>query len=488
MALRSFKTDESFLTKLAIGAVGARKVIADLQSRGLHPIELERGSSGFKIWKSIRIKRIRVPDILLLNSGIRVESRAKTKLALSMSHSIADETRGWDFGLKDDDYIAFVVCHRSGDEPIDWEADELVQYVRTVDLRKAFKKKRVIQEKPKGAGEGFESRLTWPCAVASSAGQVSLISDQRLQFKKATNGRTVTLRLVKKGIELSPLVQQGNTFQRNTILASVVPVHSTVQSRSVNQVTYYGDLLNSKSLADRYTAAKAFSYIKPFNAESLVSRLSDEDEHIYVRLESAATLARHGNRRGFDFINSVLDGEYLDKKLEAIITLGEIPSPTSCSLLCQVLKNTNQCEEIRAGAAWALGELNSKDCIPDLVSTFNDMRAEIRVEAARALRKICNTHTSPILDLFKSASQAERPGIAWALSQCDKWQVDDILSRIDKKNLDMRQWAACIFGHAAEERIVSDFEKVKREDPEIYFATTLLWKLLSSWVYGLKEY
>jgi len=488
VAQRSFKNDESFLTKLAIGAVGARKVIADLQSHGHQPIELERGSSGFKIWKSIKIKRIRVPDILLVNSGVRIESRAKTKLVLSMSHSVADETRGWDYGLKNDDYIAFVVCQKSGDEPIDWEAGDLVQYVKTADLRRAFKNECVIQEKPKGAGEGFESRLTWPSAVASSAGRISLISDQKLQFKKTETGRTVTLRLIKKGIRLTPQVSQGDLFQENAILASVMPIHSAVRCNNVDQATYYSDLLHSKSLADRYTAAKAFSYIKQLNTASLVARLSDDDEHIYVRLEAAATLARHGNQKGYHFIGSTLKSEYLDQRLEAIIALGEISSQTSCSLLCHVLKDTEQHEEIRAGAAWSLGELKFEDCIPDLVSTFNDIRAEIRIEAARALRKICDTHTSPILDMFKSASLSERPGIAWALGQSDKWHVDDVLSRINEKDLDMRQWVAYIIGNAEEERVVKDFEKVKEQDPELYFATTVLWKLLRSWINGLKEY
>lgn len=100
MVQRSFKTDESFLEKLAIGAVGTKKVIENLMQQGHIPVELERGSTGYKIWKSIKIKRIRVPDILCVNSGIRIESRAKTNLVISMSHSSADETRGWDFGLK----------------------------------------------------------------------------------------------------------------------------------------------------------------------------------------------------------------------------------------------------------------------------------------------------------------------------------------------------------------------------------------------------
>lgn len=76
----TFKTDESFLEKLAIGAVGTQKVIEDLKNQGHNPVVLERGSTGYKIWKTIKIKRVRVPDILCLNSGIRVESRAKTRL------------------------------------------------------------------------------------------------------------------------------------------------------------------------------------------------------------------------------------------------------------------------------------------------------------------------------------------------------------------------------------------------------------------------
>jgi hypothetical protein len=50
---RSFKTDESFLEKLAIGAIGARAVFEALKRQGHRPIELERGSMSYKIWKQI---------------------------------------------------------------------------------------------------------------------------------------------------------------------------------------------------------------------------------------------------------------------------------------------------------------------------------------------------------------------------------------------------------------------------------------------------
>lgn len=83
---RSFKSDVSFLEKISIGATGTKKVFENLKSLGHAPIELERGSMSFKIWKGIKIKRVRVPDILCVKCGKRVESRAKTNLAISMSH------------------------------------------------------------------------------------------------------------------------------------------------------------------------------------------------------------------------------------------------------------------------------------------------------------------------------------------------------------------------------------------------------------------
>jgi len=107
---RSFKSDESFLEKISIGAVGTYKVFDDLKAQGHNPLELERGSMSFKVWKKIKIKRIRVPDLLCADCGRRIESRAKTVFEISMSHSSSDSERSWDYGLDDDDFVAFVAC------------------------------------------------------------------------------------------------------------------------------------------------------------------------------------------------------------------------------------------------------------------------------------------------------------------------------------------------------------------------------------------
>ena len=111
----NFKSDDSFLRKLAVGAAGTNVTIATLKSMGFKPIELERGSTGFKIWKKIKIKRVRVPDVLCLNTGLRFESRGKTKLEISMSHSLNDPKRSWDAGMRDDDLVSIVVFEQKED-------------------------------------------------------------------------------------------------------------------------------------------------------------------------------------------------------------------------------------------------------------------------------------------------------------------------------------------------------------------------------------
>jgi len=89
-----------------MGAIGNRKVASLLRGGGFKIIELERYSTSNKLWAT-KIKRLRVPDLLCLHSGIRIESRAKGVLKVTMSHS---DNRVWDMGLRDDDLVAFIKC------------------------------------------------------------------------------------------------------------------------------------------------------------------------------------------------------------------------------------------------------------------------------------------------------------------------------------------------------------------------------------------
>jgi len=484
---RSFKTDESFLEKLAIGAIGARAVFEALKRQGHRPIELERGSMSYKIWKQIKIKRLRVPDLLCLNCGTRFEARAKTQLEISMSHSLSDPERGWDKGLADRDVVALALCSKSGERPIDWQASELIQFTSASELRKAFDEKRVVLTKPKGAQEGFELRVTWPSVVASSDGVVSALSDSRIQFKRNTDSRTISLGLKRGAISLSPLVQVGEQVRAGQIIASVVPVSTTLPCAGTSTESLFVQMLGSPSVADRYTAAKALSHIQsPGASQALLARVSDDREHIYVRLEAAAGLARAGQADGMDFIRRTLSDQYLEHRLEAVIILGEIRSPESAQTLTAVLLDTNQHAEIRAGAAWALGELQQPSSIDALIRVFLELAEPIRIEAARALRKIATTTGANISAAFPAAQDDQRAGIAWALSRSGRVNIPELLPLMVDD--DARRWVAYILGTQDKDAFAAQIEELRCRDPEVYFAVTVLWKILASWVYDLEEF
>jgi hypothetical protein len=88
--MANFKPDASFFRKIVIGAHGTQATCEDLAKYGHQMVELERGSTDTKLWKDIKRKRVRIPDLICKNCGQRVESRAKTNPELSMSHSDSD--------------------------------------------------------------------------------------------------------------------------------------------------------------------------------------------------------------------------------------------------------------------------------------------------------------------------------------------------------------------------------------------------------------
>ena len=483
---RAFKSDVSFLEKISMGAVGTHRVFEHLRDQGHTPLELERGSMSFKIWKNIKIKRIRVPDILCVACGRRVESRAKTTLEISMSHSLSDPERGWDYGLNDSDFVALVICKRVSDRPIDWRADELVQYISVHDLRSAQRNNLIVLVKPKGAEEGFEARISWPAAVAKSAGVVASVTNDRIQYRRE-NDRIITLSLSKQGLNLNPLVREGDAISENQVLAAVIPVVKQFPCSRKTGQEYYIAQLSSSSLSDRYTAVKALSTFPSESvSKALIDKVNESNEHIYVRLEAAAGLARHNEEQGWSFVKQCLTDDYLQNRLEAVIVLGEIPNDTSCRLLCSVLTDNQQHPEIRAGAAWALGELDNNSALSVLIDSFSAVDEGIRIEAARALAKLASRFTGEIVKEFPRAAPDKRPGIAWALSKSGKFKLEDLLNALVDE--DTRHWVSYILGTQDQQRYIDQIEKLKARDSEVYFAVTVLWKIMTSWVYNLEEY
>jgi HEAT repeat protein len=488
----NFKSDDSFLRKLAVGAAGTNTTISRLKSLGFTPIELERGSTGFKIWKKIKIKRVRVPDILCLDTGLRVESRGKTKLEISMSHSLNDPRRAWDAGLRDDDLVAIVVFEQSDNSPIDLQQVSPVHFISVSEMRKAFAIGQVSITQPKGVEEGSEIRVVWTCAAAKQKAVVSEVEASRISLIPSPPARRQIIQLSRSRgkTNLVPQVRVGDTVDENQIVAAVVPVYTTLSCPPPVTETYFLDKLGSVNLSERYAAAKALRYRGYMNAQSALQvRMNDVDEDIYVKLEAAAALAAYDDPAGWAFLEHQLHSPVmlvpLETQLETIIVLSEIPKVRSERLLIEVLQDHNRDDELRAGAAWALGQFASTTAATALIDTFNASALEIKVEAARALLRIAEPQIPHLVELLKTGDPTKRDGIAWALARTGKFNPADLFHAADDN---LRRWSSYIIGYGKEHFAQADVETICQADPEVYFAASVLWQILASWVNELREY
>jgi HEAT repeat protein len=195
---------------------------------------------------------------------------------------------------------------------------------------------------------------------------------------------------------------------------------------------------------------------------------------------------RRGHAAGRKFLAATLQDEYLENRLEAAIVLGEVATPEAAQLLVATLGDQHQHPEIRAGAAWSLGELRYREALPSLIKSFSDLDMPVKIEAARALAKIARRYLDEVIQALPTGTPEERPGIAWALSKADGFRVSQLLPTLVDE--DARQWVAYIIGTQDREKMVSEIETLAECDPQVYFAATVLWKIIASWVYDLEEY
>ena len=185
----------------------------------------------------------------------------------------------------------------------------------------------------------------------------------RVSLNPATGARSQSIQLNRsKGrLVLLPQVQTGDVVEANQVVAAVVPVRTSLPCPPPVDEAYFVDRLASVNLSERYGAAKALRYRGYTVAKSLLeSRVVDPDEDIYVQLEAAAALAAYEDRKGWEFIENRLAGSAisapLETQLETVIVASEIPKERSERLLIGVLQDSCRDDELRAGAAWALGQ------------------------------------------------------------------------------------------------------------------------------------
>ena len=318
----SFKTKNSFLRFLSMGAIGVRRTMDRLRARGFEPIELERYCSANKIWAT-KIKRLRLPDLLCVKTGIRVEVRAKTNLKIRVSDAPDNPDRVWDAGLRDDDIIAFIACFGT-DGGLQPAADAV--YFTVSALRQSAD--RSWLGRPKSASEGAERDRTWPATVPTRDGTVLEVTPDKLTVRKhASAGRTAeryTYRTRGHSVYVSP----GDSFTGSTtIIAGAPPALADLSACLTRRYTPLDNLRVCNAI-DRYAAVKALR-CRDDARNRVIPALEDlmgrEDEERIV-LEAAGTAAALGSEFGQERIRHfVWDNDGLPElRMEAVFILTEL--------------------------------------------------------------------------------------------------------------------------------------------------------------------
>lgn len=353
-----FKADTSFLRFLTMGALGTRHVIEELQAAGFMPVELERYSTSNKIW-STKIKRLRLPDLLCVRTGLRVEVRAKSKLEIKMSHAPNNADRHWDSGLRDEDVVALVVCNDDGGL---MATRGRSTYFNVDVLRRSVDSRQLSGLK--AASEGSEQFLSWPAVVSNRPGRVDSVTAERLGVVWEGDGApTRNYRYALKG--KLPYVQAGTVFSAGTMILAGTPERLADLKPYQHQSYDPLQALASAIPVDRFAAAKALPFRDDLRrrARPLVEAQVGHDNDQRVALEIANAAAALGSDAGTQYIHDVLWSEDVDApmRMEAAFIATELGRGNqrgfATDLLTRIASETARFgdNEVRQAAIWGLG-------------------------------------------------------------------------------------------------------------------------------------
>lgn len=452
-----FKEDAVFARYLSMGVYAADAVTKDLEGRHGHSvIELERYAKANKVWQT-KVKRMRLPDLMCISCGRRIESKGKSKLEVKLSDSDA-EGRAWrDGGMRLDDIFAFAKVDMTAD-PVTVPS---IVYVTRHSLEEALASSK--EGNRKAINEGSEMDRSWPMWAPDYAGVVLgvEISDER---------RTVHV-VGDDGKKRRPYWHgsKWNTFyslQEGDAFSAWQPVASSfaiLESPTCEGPSW--DWRKDLSVNDddvRFPAVKAARFLDPENARDELLRIAEDPRNDWrVRLEAYTSLAPAFP----DLIKHIREfvaggGASSETQMEAVFALSELDSEVAVDELNRIATAYETLpEEVRAAAAWGLGTgaRPSPDLLLDLIDDVNILvathaaavlpydlsssaievlverltKADLRAAATSAHLLAERDRIAPLVEALQAAPAANRRLIVLALGDRPRSVVEESLGKMD---------------------------------------------------------
>jgi hypothetical protein len=435
----AYKAIDSFLRFITMGAIATRHMIHLLEQRGYQMIELERYASSNKVWQT-KVKRLRLPDLMCVRTGIRFEVRAKSNLKIEMSHAPGNPDRYWDAGLRDRDVVVLVKAYEDQGKI---RLGNQINAFHVSTLRTCQNIARVGGIK--ASSEGSERTITWPAWVPSADGVMDNVvhnpagTIERVRVRY-DDGRAYTYSHME---DKHVYVPEGQRFVGNEQFVLGLPNEMATLIANETEWVPANDF-DSDELSDRFAAVKAYMRLDPAPViDRLRHILSDDKEDLRIRLEAAGVLARHGLDQGLIFLSNYALSAETDAAwiMEAVLILSELSDrPDVVDVLCSILANS-QHAEARAAAAWGLG--NTAEALPTLLNYLNDPDMDVAKHAViAASRLVVDTATTQAVCQFFSLDERLAASASEVLARAQEPDVSVLLNYADADASDtIKKWA-----------------------------------------------
>lgn len=474
-----FKTDWSFLDKISMGAVGTEAVIEQLNRMGHQVIELERYCTSNKIWAT-KIKRLRIPDLLCLRCGRRIESRAKSKLGIIMSDSEHNEDRRWFCGLRDTDWVAFIQCFKDAEN--NWIASDTVNLFEIGGMKATERSTRLGP--PKSVFEGAERDRKWECYIPGGSGAGTVVS-----IENEPNGSKTLKMRGGNGRNLSHTVpadhhiyvNEGDSFTKGAAILSGTVPHLCDAGCSSEQYDFRADL-SSNVNETVYTAVKALGFL-PASEQATHELQHIANDHSIdgrIRLEAFASLLRLGINVWEQTYQFAFSLDSIELKTEYVLILGELSSSETSEYLFRVLQDVGNPEELRAAAIWSLNST------PDILSRvfpycFDTERVVANHAIAKIRRHFCREMTETILAAFCD-DEHKNAICAFILSTASNVDYEAVVSYYLAIGEPTRNWVLYSIGISPEENYSELISSIDPNANETKSKLMLLWKYQPSFL------
>lgn len=387
-----FKDDIEFLQNISMGAIGVLKTMAYLSSNGFEPIELERFATSNKVWAT-KVKRLRLPDILCVKTGLRVEVRAKGKLQIAMSDTPTNNDRLWDAGLRDHDLAAFLAFRKIGLGKFEVLCNPICFSIAS--LRESVNMSSLSSRK--AVSEGAELTRIWKSTVPTKSGKILEITEDKIKTEwHLGDGKTRkwTYRLEGKKSYFSA----GEYFEGESSFLSGAPDPPINIQTFLNQDYDPLNDLSSNLPFDRYAAVKALRFRKDIlnsSKPAILKALEIESEE-RVLLETAASGIALGLHEAQECLLSfIYEREREDLKMEAVFILTELKNQFSEEELFKIAQDKDKVfskSELRPAAVWGLGKAGTKS-YDKLLQFIDDENPDVATHAITGFDKDVPTVT-----------------------------------------------------------------------------------------------